>query len=76
MASTIVTRNGQITLSKNVRAQLGIAEGTKLTLNVVGDAIMITKKDLNFWKSRESFLDDDFADVLKELRANSYSRFI
>ena len=76
MTTTIVTRNGQITLAKDIREQLGIQEGHKLTLNVVGNTIMITKRDPSFWKKRASFLEDDFEETLNELRENSYSRFI
>ncbi|MBD3202947.1 AbrB/MazE/SpoVT family DNA-binding domain-containing protein [Candidatus Woesearchaeota archaeon] len=46
---TTVTRNGQITLTKEIRDELNIKVGTKLIINRIGSLILIKKKDKNFW---------------------------
>lgn len=44
MGEVIVTRGGQITLLKEVRDRLEIKEGDLVSVNVIGDAAMISKK--------------------------------
>ncbi len=74
MATTTVTRNGQITLRKEIRDELGIREGTQLTINRKGDVIMIKKVDDNSWEELESFLPDNFDDELERDRELSAER--
>ena len=48
---TIVTRNGQITIPREVREKLGIKEGTPLQVNVSGNTILIAKSSPEYWKN-------------------------
>jgi AbrB family looped-hinge helix DNA binding protein len=67
---TIVTRNGQITLSKEYRNKLGIREGTPVYERMVGNMIIIEKANPEFWDTyRGGSLPDKFDEILKEIRA-------
>ena len=45
MRQTIVTRGGQITLTKEIREKLKIKEGDLVHINVQGDLVLISKKN-------------------------------
>ncbi len=76
MASATVTRNSQVTIPKEIREAVGIAEGDKVKMKVVdGDKIMIEKADKEAWKDCTGFLPEDFERVLASLRSDSTGRF-
>ena len=70
---TTVTRNGQITIDKHIREELGIEVGTALNVNRVGEMIIITKKDKAFWRKRKSELSPDFN--ISRVRKDSTERY-
>ena len=74
MTSVIVTRNGQITISKEIRDELGIREGDYVSLNVVNHAILVSKKNPAVFDNFNSFLPENFEQVLKGLRSGTYKR--
>lgn len=74
MAQTVVTRNAQITLTREVRERLGIREGDIVIINVVGEQAMLTKRDPGFWRSHEPCLPEDFGEVLRKMRGDSRER--
>lgn len=57
---TVVTRGSQITLTKEIREKTGITEGDRVTLNVVGSTIIISKKDPSVFRKLKRFLPDNF----------------
>lgn len=74
MSESIVTRNGQVTLTKEIRAKLGIVEGDTINLNLIGDSLIISKKDPNSWDKIGSFLPENFNKIVRELRSNTSAR--
>lgn len=70
-----VTRNAQVTIPKEVRDVLGIAEGNKVTMRVEGDKIVIQKVDEDVWSDCTDFLPEHFEKVLTKLRSDSRNRF-
>ena len=75
MSEVIVTRNGQITLAKDVRDKLDIREGDHVIVNVVEHNILITKKDPASWnKIKGGFLPKNFPQILKQMRGDTAKR--
>lgn len=74
MAEVTVTRNHQVTLTKDVREKLGIREGDKVVVNVLGDVAVIAKRDADAFRDAPSFLPEDFYDVLSEVRGDPEER--
>ena len=74
MATTKVTRGGQITLTKDVREKLGIKEGDKLILHVSDRSIIVTKRDPKVFDEVSGFLPDNFDEILKKIRSDSNER--
>ena len=70
MAEVIVTRGSQITLTKDIRDKLGIKEGDLITLNVLGETAILSKKDPKAFE-KHNFLPENFSKLLKELRSSS-----
>lgn len=64
MLKTKVSSKGQITLPKEVRDQLGIKQGTELTVNVENGTIRIEKAE-DRWRRWEGALAG--TDVLEQL---------
>ena len=76
MASVTVTRHSQVTIPKEIREAVGIAEGDKVKMKVVeGNKIVIEKANEEAWKDCTDFLPEDFEKILTSLRADSTSRF-
>ncbi len=76
MASVTVTRHSQVTIPKEIREAVGIAEGDMVKMKVVeGDKIMIEKVDKEVWKNCTDFLPTDFEKVLSYIRSDSTSKF-
>ncbi len=69
MVETIVTRNGQITLDKGFRKELGIAAGDRVIANRVKGVVILAKKDSRVWDRVESFLPEDFGRALSKIRS-------
>ena len=70
MAETIVTRGGQITLTKDVRSKLDVKEGDVVNINVLGDTVLVSKKDPSVF-DKHDFLPSNFSKTLKQLRSFS-----
>lgn len=76
MTSVTVTRHSQVTIPKEIREAVGIAEGDKVKMKVVeGNKIMIEKADKEVWRDCTDFLPEDFEKVLAALRSDSINRF-
>ena len=76
MASVTVTRHSQVTIPKEIREAVGIAEGDRVKMKVVeGDKIVIEKADKEVWRDCTDFLPEDFEKVLASLRSDSTKRF-
>lgn len=71
---TIVTRGGQITLTKEIRDRLGIREGDKVILNVSGRSVMVSKRDPKIFDDFESFLPANFDKMLRSFRHDEKAR--
>jgi len=71
MSQTIVTRGGQITLTKEIREKLKIKEGDLVHINVQGDLVLISKKNPKAF-DKNNFLPNNFAKTLNEIRKVSY----
>lgn len=74
MPQVVVTRGHQITLTKEVRDELGIEEGDVVVVNTVGDAAVVTKRDPGVFRETEGFLPDDAGAVLARLRGDARER--
>jgi len=75
MEKVTVSSKGQIAIPKQVRDDLNLAEGTKLTLEVRGQEIVLSKGAA--WKKLQgagSDMTKDFADFRKEERELEDSR--
>ena len=76
MASVTVTRHSQVTIPKDIREAVGIAEGDRVNMKVVdGDKIVIEKTDSEVWRDCTDFLPEDFEKVLASIRSDSRGRF-
>lgn len=74
MSEVVVTRNHQVTLTKDVREKLGIREGDRVIVNVLGNVALITKRDSRAFRDSGSFLPDDFDEFLEGSRGDSEER--
>jgi len=70
----IVTRGSQITLTKQIREKLHVKEGDVVIMNLVGDAVMLSKKDPKVFDNFESFLPDNFEKILNKIRHDEKER--
>ena len=76
MTSVTVTRHSQVTIPKEIRKAVGIAEGDKVKMKVIeGKKIIIEKANEEVWNDCSNFLPEDFEKLLTSLRADSRSRF-
>jgi len=75
MTEVVVTRHGQITLTKELREDLGIREGDKVIVNRENGFAIISKKDIAVWDRLGDFLPDNFEKVLEKIRSDSTKRF-
>lgn len=73
MTEVIVTRGGQITLTKDVREKLGIAEGDIMSVNVLGETAIVSKRNPRALEIHH-FLPDNFSKTLHELRSFSWEK--
>lgn len=76
MASVTVTRHSQVTIPKDIREAVGIAEGDRVTMKVVeGKKILIEKVGEEVWDNCTDFLPPDFEKLMKSLHTDSRNRF-
>jgi AbrB family looped-hinge helix DNA binding protein len=76
MASVTVTRHSQVTIPKEIREVVGIAEGDRVKMSVIeGDKIVIEKVDQEVWKDCTDFLPEDFEKMITSIRSDSTNRF-
>lgn len=71
---TTVTRGSQITLTKEIREKAGIREGDRVMLNVVGNTIVVAKRDPSVFDRVGRFLPDNFEEILKKMRTDDRER--
>lgn len=71
---TTVTRGSQITLTRDVREKVGIREGDRVVLSVVGNTIVVAKKDPAVFDKIGRFLPDNFEEILKKTRTDDRER--
>ena len=71
---TIVTRGSQITLTKDVRERAGIKEGDRVSVNIEGSTILISKKNPKIFDEIEGFLPENFNSILKKIRSDEKER--
>lgn len=67
MTETTVTRGGQITLTKDIREKLDIAEGDTLIVNTIGETAVVSKKDIHVFE-KHGFLPENFDKILESIR--------
>ncbi len=70
MTEVMITRGGQITLTKDVRQKLNVREGDTVLINVLGDSAMVSKRDPNAF-NKHNFLPENFSKTLKRIRTFS-----
>lgn len=76
MASSTVTRHSQVTIPKEIREEVGIAEGDRVRMKVVdGNKILIEKANEEVWKNCTDFLPENYEKLLKSIRSDSRDRF-
>ena len=73
MAQTMVTRSGQITLTKDIREKLDIKEGDRLVLHIVGNSLSVSKQNPRALE-KGHFLSPTFLKGLTKTRGFSYSK--
>lgn len=71
---TRVTRGSQITLTKDVREKMHVKEGDSVILNLLGEVLMVSKRDAKVFDDFDSFLSSGFDKTLVKLRRNSQER--
>ena len=72
--STVVTRGSQITLTKEIREKAGIREGDRVILNVVGNTVVVAKRDPAVFDNIKGFLPENFDEIMKKMRTDSSER--
>ena len=73
MGEVIVTRGGQITLTKDIREKIHVEEGDIIMVNTLGNLIVASKVDPSAFDKRD-FLPENFEKVLKSIRSSPESR--
>jgi AbrB family looped-hinge helix DNA binding protein len=68
MLKAHISSRGQIALPKEVRKQLGLEEGTSLTVRVAGDEVILRKAPSGSWRGWEGRLKG--SDLLGDLARN------
>ena len=71
---TLVTRGGQITLTKEIREKTSISEGDRVILNTLGEVIMISKKNPKVFDDIKGFLPEKFEKILVKIRTDEKER--
>ncbi len=74
MSDVVVTRAGQITLTKDIREKLRISEGDTIIVNTMGDVILASKRDPRAFEKGD-FLPEKFEKTLASLRKSPEERF-
>ena len=71
---TVVTRGNQITLTKEIREKMNVAEGDRVILNLEGGILLVSKRDPKVFDDFEDFLPDNFDKIMKKMRADEKER--
>jgi len=74
MSTTTVTRGSQITLTKDIREKTGIKEGDRVILNVVGNTVVVAKRDPSVFDNIKGFLPGNFDEILDKTRTDDRKR--
>lgn len=72
MAEVMVTRGGQITLTKDVREKMHVREGDVVMVNILGESALVSKRDPKALEKHD-FLPENFAKTLKTIRTFSWN---
>lgn len=75
MTTTIITRNFQITIPKEIREKLNLKLGEKVTIHLEGERMIIQRVNEAIWDECNDFLPENFEKILTLLRKNSTERF-
>ncbi|MHA1713440.1 MAG: AbrB/MazE/SpoVT family DNA-binding domain-containing protein [Candidatus Ranarchaeia archaeon] len=75
MSEVVVTRNGQITLTKDIRDKLNIREGDTVILNAMDNLVIVTKRDPAVFEKPLDFLPDNYSKILNQIRKDFDERF-
>ena len=54
MTEVMITRGGQITLTKDVRQKLNVHEGDIMLINVLGESAIVSKRDPKEFEKKKS----------------------
>ncbi len=74
MSTTTVTRGSQITLTKGIREKTGIKEGDRVILNVVGNTVVVAKRDPSVFDNIKGFLPENFEEIRNKTRTDDRKR--
>ena len=74
MTEVVVTRAGQITLTKDVREKLNIREGDIVVINTTGSTVTISKRNPAVFDKVRPFLPEHFETILKKIRTAPTAR--
>nr|MDO8119023.1 AbrB/MazE/SpoVT family DNA-binding domain-containing protein [Candidatus Sigynarchaeota archaeon] len=75
MAKTIITRNYQITIPKEIREKLNLKLGESLHMHMEDEKIIIERLNENVWDENADFLPDNFVAIQEKLREDATERF-
>ena len=73
MTEVVVTRGGQITITRSVREKLAVEEGDIVIVNTLGSLMLVSKKDPAVF-NKHGFLPDNFEKLLKKIRSSPEER--
>jgi len=73
-SEVVITRGGQITLTKGIREKMKVAEGDRVVLNFIDGSVIISKKNPSIFRNLEGFLPENFDTVLSKIRSNEKER--
>lgn len=71
MVMMTVTRNGQVTIPKEMREKLGIEEGTRVVMEERDGRILLRKGEYD-WSKHKQILADGFEETIKDIRKGSF----
>ncbi len=73
MGEVIVTRGGQVTLTKDIREKLHIEEGNVIIVNTMGELIIASKRNPDVFE-KGNFLPENFEKTLRQIKASPEER--
>jgi AbrB family looped-hinge helix DNA binding protein len=75
MEKTMLTRNFQVTIPKEIRKQLGLKLGDEFRVRAEDGKIVMEPLDEIAWEESSNFLPDNFEKVQGHLRHDASERF-